>query len=1115
MRYLFIIFLCLTGTGLSFHGTFIKEGSALFKTRRFSRSPSLKRHAYMDENSLKTGENGTEKGQIEGVAPALISLRSAKAKRSASKNRNTKRKANNKKEGEKKASFKRTNRVNGMKVWVRELQILQDQLDTSKLDTDKTNGIGLVVELAKELLYSGIPEQVLELYAAYYDSIVARQGVDVVIDVKLVLVTIRAFLSLQDVEGALRLLSLCRRAGLNFDTDSYSIIIKEMADTSADGLNAALRLWDELKVSTPMTDAENNGKKVLSVTGYCGLLSGIIKHGITRRQSGSALLVDSLDEDALLEEEHGSLWYMPISTAETIATQLVDEYLDSALDKGKNGNKKINYKVLYSFLRFSFRLGATKAKLKLNSNFEIDSLADQQERAKEGLRQALLTMQNRGITWTLPVADVLIEECLRLGDVASVEFVVEQMRLNNIVSRTSTFNALLKQYSETYDGESAFYLLQEMAKDPQTKPNVESYRSVLKACSRSDRGKYFSEAIVENLLAEDHMFKEAWDRCLEHQIAHDYSDYFALESLLSEMVESGTQPDDDTMIVLYDAYNRAQDLQSAVRLYQKQATSEIQRRWFRQTLQASSNVTVVDLNYQGRKIAPLLEEKEGTGAEGTVGEESPSAGLDGGGSGGGSNVYAFLPPPSLTSTCHLLELLRDTGDYVTAGSIVTDMMERNVLTRKNVPVTTQSGKTGVSVTSLSIGYSNTGHELLSKQYAPDGHAFVLAMEACLNLDAVADADEDTRVRELSKRAEVAIDMFNKMEQSGIVPDRRTYAALIKVFGLLQSDVASALGVFDELRSKFVPDVENLQSVLEVCKRNPLDLRTMCIVLEEMVEEEGSPVDLDVFSKDILMQMFPDALTLGRVLESMERQAVPKGTEVVYAGISVLSVLAQALRTKNGIEPIMQVMLFLGSCGIRPDQETMEYFRPVQAPEKNSFGSKDHFKLQPHKLKQRSLMDITTPLDMHGDLELPSRGFQRSSRAVNADRVPYFESQNRAWSQHEAALKKAIKSDWESYDNVDDEGSEGDDEEESEDIIESDAEIVQSPAERELPTIGSGEGEAVLPSLSALGQEDPIPIERGRREYTSSSRRNKKEIQNDERGSMVTKSDRRSSRKKSS
>lgn len=1054
------------------------------------------RYAYVGENDQRSGELGDDKGKLSDLAPVLISLRSEKAKKASSKKQNPrKRMAHKKKDGDSKTSFKRTNRVEGMKVWVKELQILQDHESAD-------SGVGLVVELAKMLLYSGIPEQVLELYAAYNDIVIVRQGIEAVVDIKLVLVTIRAFLSLEDVEGALDLLSSCKRAGLNFDIDSYSIIIKEMADTSADGLKAALRLWEELGEG-------GSGKKILSVTGYCGLLSGVIKHGIARRPPGSALLVNALEEDALIEKEHGSLWYMPISTAETVATELVNEYIDSTTDKCESGNKKVNYKVLHWYLRVSFRLGATKARLKLNANFESDTLADQQERAKEGLRQAILTMQDRGIAWTLPVADLLIEECLRLGDVASVEFVVEQMRLNNILSRTSTFNALLKQYAKTYDGESAFYLLESMAEDPQTKPNVESNRLVLKACSRSDRGKYFSEAIVEKLLAEDTMFKEAWDRCLEHQVAYDYSDYDALESYLLEMVDSGTQPDDDTIITLYNAYNRAQNLQSAVRLYQHQATSEIQRRWFRQSLRSSSNVTVVDFSYQGRKVTPLDGgvDNDDADSDSKQGQESLSASQ--------GNVYAFLPPPSLTSTCHLLELLRDAGDYATAGAIVTDMMERNVLTKKNVPVTTQSGKTGVSVTSLSIGFTDSGHDLLRKQYAPDRLAFVLAMEACLNLDAIKDYDEDSRERELAKRAEMAIDMFNQMEQSGIVPDRRTYAALIKVFGLLQNDVASALGVFDELRSKFVPDVENLQSVLEVCKRNPLDLRTMCMVLEEILGEEDSHVDLDVFSKDILMQMFPDALTLGRVLESMERQPVPKGTEVVYAGISVLSVLAQALRTKNGIESIMQVMLFLGSCGIRPDKETMEYFRPMDAPEKNSFGSKHHFKLQPHKLKQRSLMDIEM-MEMQDDLELPSRGFQRSSRAVNADRVPYFESQNKAWSQHEAALRKAIKSDWESFDTEEDvnenEIGDGDGERRmDEPIVKS--EEMPPQTERELPMIGNGEGEAILPSLSALGQENIVSIDRARREYTSSTRRNKKVIQMEERGSMATKSDRRSSRKK--
>jgi hypothetical protein len=37
-------------------------------------------------------------------------------------------------------------------------------------------GIAMVIELAKELLYSGVPEQVIELYAAYYDLILKRDN---------------------------------------------------------------------------------------------------------------------------------------------------------------------------------------------------------------------------------------------------------------------------------------------------------------------------------------------------------------------------------------------------------------------------------------------------------------------------------------------------------------------------------------------------------------------------------------------------------------------------------------------------------------------------------------------------------------------------------------------------------------------------------------------------------------------------------------------------------------------------------------------------------------------------------------------------------------------------
>ena len=67
-----------------------------------------------------------------------------------------------------------------------------------------------------------------------------------------------------------------------------------------------------------------------------------------------------------------------------------------------------------------------------------------------------------------------------------------------------------------------------------------------------------------------------------------------------------------------------------------------------------------------------------------------------------------------------------------------------------------------------------------------------------------------------------------------------------MFGLLQNDVASALGVFDELRSKFVPDGEFTERAR--VQAQPPDLRTMCMVLEEILGEEHSHVDLDVSVK---------------------------------------------------------------------------------------------------------------------------------------------------------------------------------------------------------------------------------------------------------------------------
>ena len=87
--------------------------------------------------------------------------------------------------------FARTTRIHGLERWINELVMLQSQ--SSEDETPGTllfiansfihylltwlfTGIAMVIELAKELLYSGVPEQVIELYAAYYDLILKRDN---------------------------------------------------------------------------------------------------------------------------------------------------------------------------------------------------------------------------------------------------------------------------------------------------------------------------------------------------------------------------------------------------------------------------------------------------------------------------------------------------------------------------------------------------------------------------------------------------------------------------------------------------------------------------------------------------------------------------------------------------------------------------------------------------------------------------------------------------------------------------------------------------------------------------------------------------------------------------
>ena len=127
-----------------------------------------------------------------------------------------------------------------------------------------------------------------------------------------------------------------------------------------------------------------------------------------------------------------------------------------------------------------FRVATTRTRGSYDRNFEADEYSDQQQRAKNGLRYAIEIMARYNVNFDVQTADVLIAECMLLGDVDGVKFVVQKMWACGLYARTSTFNVLLRKYADNGDGESAYVLVKTvMEKNEQTKPNSETYRYLL------------------------------------------------------------------------------------------------------------------------------------------------------------------------------------------------------------------------------------------------------------------------------------------------------------------------------------------------------------------------------------------------------------------------------------------------------------------------------------------------------------------------------------------------------------------------------------------------------------------------------------------------------------
>jgi len=150
----------------------------------------------------------------------------------------------------------------------------------------------------------------------------------------------------------------------------------------------------------------------------------------------------------------------------------------------------------------------------------------------------------------------------------------------------------------------------------------------------------------------------------------------------------------------------------------------------------------------------------------------------------------------------------------------------------------------------------------------------------------------------------------------------------------------------------------------------------------------------VYSKDILFQGFPDAIQLGEALEQMTQQKLPLGFEKRIASLTTIGVFVQAIRTGSTVDDLTTALNYIGTLGIRPDDETMEYFR---IPEDNTPHTRNE--LIPKRAKLRSLLDIDMPEGFEVDIDMPKRSLSKQGE-------PFFEQDR--YKKHSIALQKSIK-----------------------------------------------------------------------------------------------------------
>lgn len=733
--------------------------------------------------------------------------------------------------------FSRTNRVDGLNKWLNEffewktllsitgsnkyLISTNNQANVSCIEivNEKTDRL---LEQSKELLYSGIPEQALELYSKYVQCLLDRQ-LNCVLptqpDFRFVIVAIRSHIMMHNIEEALVLLQAYSRKGYQFYAENKCQILSELALSSPQGLRAAIQFRKVMM----------ERKEAMNINCCLSLLKGIRLHGLIPRFVDRTLLTDSIEN--VVSHDSDISFHLSDHSADEIALDILQHFFSQ-----KQTHKSI-LKLLKEYFKLTFYI--TKANSnQVDIDFNEDTSKNVDAHIIKSLNVVFHNLERYNIsTWDLDIANILFDGCLSMihqnGNRANfihIHTIFEAMRSQKLYCDTNTCNVLLKQYDVNGDGESAFNLLKDVMENSlQCQPNQESFKLILSSCLKTAKGRFYAQKLLDELSSRGKLEKHAWDSLLVLGVYEDdkFEKMNLLESciwkILKLMILTGSsQPDSESMASLLRTFRKLDKHKHALELLYLLFRGESLRSEFSRFKESSVNVNAtVSLQEFILKQTPLNNTAQMTILH---------------------DVVIYLPSPSKFIVSEVFESLKAAGDVDSSYQLLRSLSK--------IPISDTS----------SIKEKATSENDLSQRII-DVDMFSTAMETALKQKSLSLVFAIFALLEQT--------MQNQQPEKFVIP-RRVYNTLIEAFGL-QGDTSAAIGVFQELIQNYVPDVNSLHAVLRACLSSDLsDLRLAVVLLEEL--DQRPEINLDVYSKDILMLQFPDGLTLGRALMNMENLA---------------------------------------------------------------------------------------------------------------------------------------------------------------------------------------------------------------------------------------------------